>query len=174
MRVRTWGGGGSHLTQPLVPPPVPPGAGPGALLHLEQPLQCCGEMRPAAGPDGEPLCPRGLPHHQGGGMGTFPGGAQGAHQGCHPSPHRRGCASPCATCPGSTKLTPIPSSLAATGWALWTSARPSSVSWGSVWYGLVVPTSPAQLWAGQRLLSYCRGFPPHCRTQPAQSGPRKG
>lgn len=58
-----------------------------------------------------------------GGRGSFLGG-------CHPSLRRRGCASPCGTCPGSTKPTPTPSSPAATGWAPRTSARPSSVSSG--------------------------------------------
>lgn len=52
--------------------------------------------------------------------------------GCHPSLNRRGCASTCETCPGSTKLTPTPSSPGATGWGPWTSGKPSSVSSGLV------------------------------------------
>lgn len=127
-----WGGSMPH-SGPL-PPAVPDGAGPGAILHLDQPLWCCRLPAAATGPGGEPLCPGGRLHHQGGrleppgGRGRCNRGRGGSSRVCHPSLNRRGCASTCEACPGLTKPTPTPSSPGATGWGPRMSGKPSSVS----------------------------------------------
>lgn len=140
MGQRGRGAGGSRLTRPLCAPPSPAWCGTRCPTSSGPPAAAlcgaasCSPTRwrtttPAWAPS-PPRWGRGDPASGGLGGERGPRGVPGGLGGCHPSLRRRGCASPCGTCPGLTKPTPTPSSPAATGWALRMSARPSSVSPG--------------------------------------------
>lgn len=140
MGQRGRGAGGSRLTRPLCAPPSPAWCGTRCPTSSGPPAaapcgaaSCSPTRWRTTTPAWAPSPPRwGRRDPASGGLGgeRGPRGVCVGGGGCHPSLCRRGCASPCGTCPGSTKPTPTPSSPAATGWAPRTSARPSSVSPG--------------------------------------------